>query len=100
MKATTISRLLVVFVAWLIVTVLTVGSFYMGRKYEQSFRPSAPTNLTVTETKPCPTCPEECVYNDRHAYKLIRFVHSKDGKVCYGLRSYEGGRFEAMWCGK
>ena len=94
----------VILVAALVVLVaLVVTSFYMGRQYEQSFRPSTPTNVVVAEhpKPPVPTAVElpPCIYNDHFGYKLLRFRHG-DGTQCYGIRPYDRGKFEAMWCEK
>lgn len=82
---------------------LASAGYLAGRMDRLSHnKPSSPTGVSITEYKPvvqpCPQV-EECIYNDQHAYKLIRFKH-KDGTQCYGIRPYGQGKFESMWCEK
>lgn len=93
-------RKIIVFVMML-VGVVAIGSFVLGRMHHPK-GPTVPTGVVIKEPMPvvqeCPQV-EECIYNDRYSYKLIKFTH-KDGTQCYGIRPYNQTKSESMWCEK
>lgn len=95
------TRILLILLAAAVVVGMNLASFFIGAEWaSQRKEPATATNISVLPVeKAKEECPElpGCVYNDYYSYKLIRFKH-KDGTTCYGIRPYNQGKFESMWC--